>query len=421
MSELVYPTAPVHTVTLANGLQVVYQYQPTAAVAIGFWVRAGSAAEPVLYNGVAHALEHMVFRGSERFPAGAFDRLIEQHGGLTNAATSQDYAYYHVLTPLDHWQESLTALADILLRPTLAAEAWQQEQAVIAEELRQAQDQPDWVGQQMLWQRCYSDHPYGRPILGTEASLARITPAVLQQFHRQHYHPANMVVVVVGAVPWEALVAVLEETCTVPWSAPPATSSLAALPVMQPSYHRLSCPQAEQGRLWWVWPVPETQEATTGWGLDLLAAILTGGRMARLTRRLREAWGWVQDIDAGYHHQLAGGHWQLTAWLNNGVCPEQVQAVIAEEIWALQTQPVSPDELRRAKRQLLHAYTFAMETPQQMAQLYGYYHYVGWLEQGMHYPERLHQFGPEDLQQLACRYLHPEQAVRLWLQPGETA
>ncbi|MCS7031044.1 MAG: insulinase family protein [Gloeomargarita sp. SKYG116] len=418
MSELVYPNAPVHTITLTNGLQVVYHYQPTAVVAIEFWVRAGAAVEPAVYNGLAHALEHMVFRGSEQFPAGAFDRLIEQHGGLTNAATSQDYAHYYVLTSLDHWRESLMALADVLLRPDLAAEAWEQEQAVIAEELRQAQDHPDWVGQQVIYQHCYPDHPYGRPILGTDETLARITPAVLQQFHRQYYHPGNMVVVVVGAVPWEQLLAVLEEVCPGSQETQATTPRLAAPPWVQPVYRQLVWPQAEQGRLWWVWQVPETQDAATGWGLDLLAAILTGGRLARLTQRLREEWGWVQDIDACYQHQLAGGHWQLTAWLNEGVCPEQVQEVIAAEMLALQHHPVSPDELRRAKRQLLHAYTFAMETPQQMAQLYGYYHYVGWLEQGMQYRDRLSQFDPESLQQLACRYLHPEQAVRLWLQPG---
>lgn len=419
MTELVFPTAPIRTATLANGLQVVYHYQPTAVVALEFWVRAGSAVEPATYNGLAHALEHMVFRGSERLPAGAFDRLIEQHGGLTNAATSQDYTHYYVVTSLDHWRESLTALADTLLRPQLAAEAWEQEQAVIAEELYQAQDQPDWVGQQMLWQCCYPDHPYGRPILGTLESLARITPAVLQQFHRQYYHPGNMVVVVVGAVPWETLLTTLEEVCAIP-AAPEAMVPQLVLPgSMQPGYHQLYWPQAEQGRLWWVWPVPVQQDPMTAWGLDLLAAILTGGRLARLTRRLREEWGWVQEIDAGYQHQLAGGHWQLTAWLPIGVDPEQVQEVIAAEIQALQAQPVATEELHRAKRQLLHAHTFALETPQQMAQLYGYYHSIGWLAQGLQYPDRLNQLDRECLQELACRYLHPDRAVRLWIQPGE--
>ncbi len=418
MSQRRCPTVPIQVTTLASGLRVVYQYVPATVVAIHVWVRAGAAVEPAVYNGLAHALEHMVFRGSQGFPAGAFDRLIETHGGMTNAATSQDDAHYYVLTALEHWREVLAALADILLRPELAAAAWQQEQAVIAEELCQAQDHPDWVGQQMLWQYCYGDHPYGRPILGTAASLARITPEVLQRFHQQYYHPGNMTVVVVGAVPWEPLEAVLEQV----WvgGKGPVPPAVTPLPVVTPTRSHLHCPQAQQGRLWWVWPLPEAREVTTAWGFDLLAALLTGGRLARLTRRLREELGWVQDIDCHYHQQVAGGVWQITAWLSDLQRVDQVEDMLAAELAAVQTAGVTWEELRRAQRQLRHAYTFSMETPQQMARFYGYYHSLGWLETGLQYTERLTQFRPEDLQHLAQTYLSPQPAVRLWLTPGVT-
>jgi zinc protease len=418
VSQLLYPTSSVHVTTLASGLRVVYRYVPAAVVAMHVWVRAGASVDPEPYSGLAHALEHMVFRGSQGFPAGAFDRLIERHGGMTNAATSQDDAHYYVLTALEHWQEGLTALADILLRPDLAAAAWQQEQAVIAEELRQAQDHPDWVGQQVLWRHCYGNHPYGRPILGTAASLARITPEVLQDFHRRYYHPGNMTVVVVGAVPWELLEAALEQVWVgATGSTPPVVEPL---PVVTPVHSHFHWPQADQGRLWWVWPLREVREVTTGWGFDLLAALLTGGRLARLTQRLREELAWVQDIDCHYHQQQAGGVWQITAWLSDPQRVDQVEAILTEELAAVQAEGVSWEELRRAQRQLRHAYTFSMETPQQMARLYGYYHSLGWLEAGLTYAERLTQFRPEELQHLAQTYLSPNQAVRLWLIPGES-
>ncbi|MEN9214246.1 MAG: pitrilysin family protein [Gloeomargarita sp. DG_1_5_bins_55] len=419
MSQLLCPTTPIQTMTLASGLQVVYQYVPAAVVAIDFWVRAGAAAEPEDYNGVAHALEHMVFRGSADLPPGAFDQLIEGHGGMTNAATSQDYVHYYVLTSPEHWREALTALADILFRPDLDGSEWQRERAVILEELRQAEDHPDWVGQRQLWQYCYAGHPYERPILGTAASLARITPEVLQHFHRQYYHPGNMTLVVVGAIPWEALMAVLAQVCPVAEAADSAPAGVCPLPKVTPAYSRLHVPQAEQGRLWWVWPVTGVGDAATGWGLDLLATILTGGRLARLTQRLREELGWVQDIDCHYHQQVAGGMWQMTAWLSDDRRVEQVEAVLEQELMALQTELVSREELRRAQRQLLHAYTFGTETPQQMAQVYGYYHAMGWLEQGMQYTQRLTQFCPEDLRTLAQMYLPPQPVVRLWLTPAE--
>lgn len=417
MSQLVCPTLPIHTTTLPSGLQVVYQYVPAAVVAIDFWVRAGAAAEPEMYNGVAHALEHMVFRGSQNFPPGAFDHLIEQHGGMTNAATSQDYTHYYILTSLEHWREGLTALADILLRPNLDADEWEQERAVIAEELRQAQDHPDWVGQQRLWQYCYAGHPYERPILGTAASLARLTPDVLRHFHQQYYHPGNMTVVVVGAIAWEQLEAVLAQVCPVAALEETTAPRVCPLPPVAPLRSELHLPQAEQGRLWWVWPVAGTGEVTTGWGLDLVATILTGGRLARLTQRLREELGWVQDIDCHYHQQMAGGVWQITAWLSDLHHIDRVEAILHQEMSMLQEQLVSREELRRAQRQLLHAYTFGTETPQQMARLYGYYHYMGWLNQAIQYRERLTQFRPEDIRHLAQTYLSPDAMVRLWLTP----
>lgn len=415
MSQLLCPTSPIHVTTLPSGLRVVYQYVPAAVVAIDFWVGAGAAAEPEPYNGLAHALEHMVFRGSQGFPAGAFDHLIERRGGMTNASTSQDYAHYYILTAAEYWREGLTALADILLRPDLAAQAWEQERAVIAEELCQAQDHPDWVGQQLLWRHCYGTHPYGRPILGTAASLARITPQVLREFHQQYYHPGNMTVVVVGAIPWERLAAVLEQVCPAVVGAVPPL--ICPLPQVTPVRSQLHVPQAEQGRLWWVWPVARVGDVATGWGLDLLATLLSGGRLARLTQCLREELGWVQDIDCHYHQYLAGGVWQMTAWLSDVQRLEAVEAVLHRELATLQAELVSREELRRAQRQLRHAYTFGTETPQQMARLYGYYHYMGWLEESLEYPERLRQFQPEDVRRLAQTYLCPQRVVRLWLTP----
>lgn len=417
VSQLLCPTSPIHTTTLPSGLRVVYQYVPAAVVAIDFWVRAGAAAEPEPYNGLAHALEHMIFRGSQGFPAGAFDHLIERRGGMTNAGTSQDYAHYYILTAVEYWREGLTALADILLWPNLGAQEWEQERAVIAEELCQAQDHPDWVGQQVLWRHCYGTHPYGRPILGTTASLARITPSVLREFHQQYYHPGNMTVVVVGAIPWESLEAVLEQVCPAAAVAGRVPPWVCPLPTVTPVRSQLHLPQAEQERLWWVWPVAGGGDVATGWGLDLLATLLTGGRLARLTQRLREELGWVQDIDCHYHQQVAGGVWQMTAWLSEAERVGQVEEVLQQEVAVLQETLVSREELRRAQRQLLHAYTFGTETPQQMARLYGYYHYMGCLEQVMNYGERLMQFRPEDVRSLAQTYLSPQQVVRLWLTP----
>ncbi|MBF2099115.1 MAG: insulinase family protein, partial [Gloeomargaritaceae cyanobacterium C42_A2020_066] len=196
---------PAHVQRFPNGLKLIHQeLSATGVVAVDVWVGAGARLESDAELGVAHFLEHMVFKGTEATAPGVFDQLIEAHGGITNAATSLDYAHYSVVTAASHWQQPLITLADLLLGAAIPEEEFWRERQVVFEELRQTQDDPDWLAHQTLLEVAYGAHPYCRPILGTPESLTQLHPETLRRFHRHYYQPANMTVVVVGAVGLDA-------------------------------------------------------------------------------------------------------------------------------------------------------------------------------------------------------------------------
>ncbi|MGH2414883.1 MAG: M16 family metallopeptidase, partial [Microcystaceae cyanobacterium] len=204
---------PANLFQLDNGLTVVHQYLPATPVVVAdVWVRAGAVAEPHHWSGMAHFLEHMIFKGTKRIAPGMFDRAIEHNGGMTNAATSHDYAHFFLTTAAPYLPDTLPYLAEILLQADIPDEEFYRERDVVLEEIRACCDDPDWIGFQTLCESIYQRHPYGRPILGDEAQLMQHSPNQMRCFHRTHYQPENMTVVIVGGVEQELALGLVDES-----------------------------------------------------------------------------------------------------------------------------------------------------------------------------------------------------------------
>jgi zinc protease len=149
-----------NTFELSNGLTIIHQHLPaTPVVVTDIWVTAGAIAEPSEWSGMAHFLEHMIFKGSPNVMVGEFDWLIENTGGVANAATSYDYAHFYLTTAAPHLDKTLPYLADILLRATIPDEEFIREREVVLEELYSTHDDPDFLGFQALCQNTYQCHP----------------------------------------------------------------------------------------------------------------------------------------------------------------------------------------------------------------------------------------------------------------------
>jgi len=402
-----------------NGLSLIHQQVAAPVVTVDVWVKAGAAIEPDAWSGMAHFLEHMIFKGTASLPPGSFDQIIESRGGSTNAATSHDYAHFFVSTAAADFAATLPHLADLLLHAAIPDDEFDRERDVVLEEIRQSFDDADSIGFQALISTLYPTHPYGRPILGDAAKLLERSPQEMRWFHQAHYQPDNMTVVVVGDIPWEqAFDQVSQGFAEFPNRADcPRPSNSPELPLSDIRRQNLELPRLETARLFLGWTAPGVESLRSAYGLDLLSALIAGSRTSRLVRELREERGLVQDICGGFSLQRDSSLFTLTAWLD----PAQlgpVEAIIGDRLSELAATPISEVELRRCQRLLCNDYAFSTETAGQLAGLYGYYSAIAQPELAMAYPQVIAGFEPAELQDLASAYLSPLRYAAVTLQPA---
>jgi len=186
------PHAEVHT--LSNGLQVVLMEDHSApVVALQTWVRYGSADEDLDVAGIAHVFEHMLFKGTARFPHGEIAALIEGAGGTVNAWTSYDETVYHVTIASRFWETGFDVLSDAILHSLFTPTDLDHEKEVVYEEFRRGKDNPDREIGERLFELTFTTHPYRRPIIGFEETFTRITSAENRR-HRSLIHDGSALV-----------------------------------------------------------------------------------------------------------------------------------------------------------------------------------------------------------------------------------
>ncbi|WP_255003339.1 M16 family metallopeptidase [Cyanobium sp. HWJ4-Hawea] len=359
-----------HEWVLGNGARVVSLSMESAPlVCIDFWCRAGSAFEGPGESGMAHFLEHMVFKGSRTLAAGEFDRRIEALGGQSNAATGFDDVHFHLLIPPVAAAEALELLMELVLEPRLDQEAFNMERQVVLEELAQSQDQPDEVALQTLLSMGCPNHPYGEAILGKREALLGHTPAAMGAFGQRLYGANRCVLAMAGQL--EGLE--LEQHLN--------SSALARLKVVDgpppgqmlevaAGQHRISLPRLESARLLMLWPMPKASELEAVMGADILTTVLAEGRRSRLVDRLREQLRIVESIDLELHALESGSFALLEAVCDVEDLPAVRDAI--GQVWQeLMEQPLGESEWQRAQRLVANGYRFGLEAPGGVAGLIG--------------------------------------------------
>ena len=410
---------PANIFQLDNGLTVIHQSIPaTPVVVTDVWLRAGAIAEPEPWSGMAHFLEHMIFKGSPQVGVGEFDWIIENAGGMANAATSHDYAHFYLTSANTHLQQTLPYLADILLNASIPDEEFIRERDVVLEEIRASNDDPDWLGLQLLYQTLYETHPYRRSILGEVELLTQHTPDLMRCFHRTHYQPENMTIAIVGGIERESALSLVNQTFSqfsVRSECPPIKIE-AEPPLIKTRRRELKLPRIEQARLLMGWVGPSAQNLQQGVGLDILSTILAGGRCSRLVNELREETQLALDICSSFSLQQDSSVFAISVLLESSDLLD-VERIICDRLWQLATEPIPQKELARAKRLLINDYIFSTETPGQLASIYGYYNTINCLDQCLSYPTIVEQFSASELQQIAKAYLSPERYASVILKP----
>ncbi len=409
---------------LGNGVTLVHQEMPTASVAsVDIWVKAGASNDPDAVLGMAHFLEHMIFKGTEAIAAGEFDLVIESEGGVSNAATSLDYAHYSFTVAASRFGITLPYLAQMLLKARIDEEDLEQERLVVLEELRQAMDDPDWFAYQHLMQTAYPlNHPYSRSVLGDEATIKQINAAQMREYHRSHYRPENMTIAIAGAVTREEAIMVVNAAFNNDTFAKNNFVNQIIEPksvAIAPDYHKnrrsiISLPNVHHSRLNVAWIAASVANLEEAIQLELVATLLTEGRSSRLIQDLLEDSGLVQDITSSFALQQEAGLFTISAYLE----AENLQLVedrIKQQVTELINHQVSEVELNKAKRSLCNQFTFGLESPSQLANFLGYHSLLGCVDLcrdwSTAYGDMINKTQPKDLQYLAKKYLNPDKCI----------
>lgn len=355
---------------LRNGVPLVQLDLPEApVVCLDFWCRAGCASETAAESGMAHFLEHMVFKGSSQLPAGEFDRRVEALGGSSNAATGFDDVHFHVLIPPEAAGEALALLLDLVLEPRLNGDDFAMERQVVLEELAQSEDQPEEVAFQELLRRACPGHAYGLPILGRRGSLEAHRPEAMAAFHHRHYRADRCCLAVAGPLQHLDLSRRLDDSALADLATATGADALAPLSLSSGDT-TLELPRLEAARLLMAWRFPGAADQDAVVGGDLLTTLLAEGRRSRLVEHLREQLRLVESIDLDLNVLEAGCLVLLEA-----VCePDQLDAVEQEvrQVLAtlLDTRPQEA-EMERARRLVGNGYRFSLEAPGSVAAMVG--------------------------------------------------
>lgn len=354
---------------LAGGLTVgLVERRQAPVVSTVVCYRAGAAAEPAEHAGIAHFLEHMMFKGSAGYGPGEVDRITQSLGGANNAYTGHDATLYQFSFAADRWLEALSIEADRMAGLRLEPREVEAEREVILEEMAMVEDDPWDALELAVLAEFYGDHVYARPVIGGRKSLRRIGGGELAEFHRRHYRPDGAVLVVAGDVGEEAFAAIADRftTAGTPADRPAgADGAGAALSVGRPR-RRIELRRGEVARLLVALPAPPA--GADGYAeLRVVLTALTGGRSSRLHRLLVEEHRLCSSVGAEIDETVGPGVAFLACELLPGTSPAEVEERLLAELQRLAGGGLGADEIARARRLLVADWVFSRETVGQEA------------------------------------------------------
>jgi zinc protease len=410
--------ARTHRQTLGNGTVVLLLEDHSApVVSVQVWIGTGSIDEQeYLGSGISHAIEHMIFKGTERRPVGAITREINDVGGKINAYTSFDRTVFHTDLPSRHWRVGLDILADAVYRASFPAEEWAKEREVILREIAMGNDDPGRILGHLLWETVFTVHPFRVPVIGHTDAFQMLTRDDLVRLARRRYVPDNLIVAVAGDIRIAEVSAALRESFGAEPRRARAPSVLPSEPVQTTPRFARRTGAFNVSRLEWAYPTVPLSHPDAA-VLDVLAAVTGHGRSSRLTARLRERESVVHEIHASSYTPRETGIFGIGAVFDPAREPVVTNA-IASEIASWATSGFTRDEVEKARRQTLAGAVAELQTMHGMADsIASGMFYAQDVAYSSVYLRRVHAVTPAALRDAVRRYLTPERLTLVILSP----
>ena len=418
-------SAEVQEFKLDNGLKIVVQEDHRAPVVVSqVWYRAGALDEVNGKTGVAHVLEHMMFKGTKAVPAGKFSRLIAAAGGKENAFTAQDQTTYYQQLEKSNLPLSMKLEADRMANLNLTDEEFAKEIKVVMEERRwRTEDKPQSKVNEQFNSTIYHVHPYGRPVVGWMNDLENMTAVDAREWYKTWYAPNNATLVVVGDVNAQDVLKLAKLHFG------PLKSH--ALPARKPQVEPEQKGERRvvvkaQAKLPYVlmgFHVPSLQDADKDvepYALEILAGVLNGNESARLNQNLVRQSQIAVDVDAGYDMVQRGRQsiFVLDGTPSEGKSVAELEVAILNEIEKIKTGGVTQEELQRVKAQVIAADVYQRDSMFYQAMQIGNLETAGFSWRILKdYPAKLQAVTAEQIQAVAKKYFNKDNLTVATLDP----
>ncbi len=341
---------------LANGLRIATDTMPQfQTVSVGVWVNVGTRHEPHDQNGIAHLLEHMMFKGTAKRSAQDISAEIESAGGHMNAYTSRENTAYYVRLLGEDLPVAVDILSDVLQHSTLPDVELERERTVILQELAQVEDTPDDIVLDYFQQTAYPEQTIGQPILGLSEVIQQVSRQQISSYQKKHYIAPNLLLVAAGNIHHESFVDLVQKTFQHLDTGNPSSITKALYRGGDCRMERTS----EQTLLVLGFQAPSYHDDDF-YALQLLSSVLGGGMSSRLFQEIREKRGLAYNIHSFTASYADSGLIGVYAGTGAQQATETIK-IILDQILQL-TCYISEDELQRAKRQLIAGIRMSQES-----------------------------------------------------------
>lgn len=423
-SQLALASGAVHEYQLDNGLKLIVKEDHRAPVVVSqVWYRVGASYEHDGITGVSHVLEHMMFKGTDKYPAGEFSRIISENGGSENAFTGQDYTAYFQRLEKSRLPVSFELEADRMRNLHLLDEEFQKEIKVVMEERRlRTEDKPTGLTYEQFMASAFVSSSSRIPIIGWMNDLENMQLADLQAWYERWYAPNNAVLVVVGDVEPEAVLKLAQqhfgplqpETIVPPKPrVEPPQRGMRSITVRAP---------AEVPYLIMGYRTPVLKNAAEDWepyALEVLASILDGGDSSRLTKELVRGSQIATSAGAGYDlYERQQGLFLFDGTPAGEHSIDELQQALQQQVKRLQDKPVGAEELQRVKSKVIADAVYEQDSTFYQAMKIGQLEAAGldW-RLADEYVERINAVTAEQVQAVARKYLVEEHLTVAQLDP----
>ncbi len=415
---------------LENGMEVLVIPDHRAPVVTHMvFYRVGAADETVGKSGIAHFLEHLMFKSTDKIPSGEFSKIVARLGGQDNAFTTQDATAYFQRVAKEQLPRMMELEADRMVNLRLTDKEVQTERDVILEERRsRIENNPSALFGEQMDSVLYQNHPYRIPVIGWEHEIAQLSRQDALNFYKHYYAPNNAILVVAGDVTADEVKALAEQT----YGKLPPVDGITnnrfrpkEPPARAPRRMTLEDPRAGQPSIHRYYVVPSYRTAGNGdaEALDVLVKLLADGSTSRFYKKavVEER---IASSANGYYDSggLDSGKIAFYAVAQNKAELPKIEALLDRLIADITENGVSDSELKRAKSAYIADYIYESDNQATLARRYGWGLATGLTIEDMQaWPDRIRKVTSEDVKRVAAKYLDPRASVTGTLLPKERA